>query len=1502
MLRQKSYIGRIFRIAFGITVLAVLFLTGGADAADPDLVVTELIAPDQASVKESIQINWTVKNQGDGTAITPWQDIIYLSNDSQLDDSDTFLYSYWRGMYGGESLALGESYNVSINIGVPNTLPGDYYLIVNTDNYFNSLPESNEDNNIITKPIVIKKSDLVVTYIFAYTNANENIIINWTVKNQGDGTAITPWQDGLYLSNDSQLDDSDTFLYSYWRGMYGGESLAPGESYNVSINTNIPDGDYYFILRTDDYYNYLPESNEDNNILAKPITINKADLLVTEIIAPDQSNVGENIIINFTVRNQGGSYAGEWEDDIYLSNDTSLDDSDIYILHSVEQRYIAAGESYTESFDIRIPDMPIGDYYIIVKTDGSDLVVESKEWNNALMRHMAIGIDGGFSEIASNQSTLVEDLLSQKANLSSGIVKGDLNGTFSFTDFEIVSVNSGSFAGKGFSKGEWLATLEGTSYRGRWEGVSYFIPAEKRIYLKGSIAGGEASGIVEGYLTESIPDSGIYDRYHATWRLGRLADRITSVTLNLEGNLSFQGSSGYPSTRIYVLQTSVEGTTFGDYKENLSTVLTHLRVSDETNPYHGQGFSIISYTSNSGQGEGWAYNRLVASGKTELRGMFTRPLQGIVYGTLDETSLPRKLSFTIERIDLGLPPAPDLRVKIWGPQRLSPGQTVEYIIEYSNIGLKTMEYVDLIAKLPLTAKYLSSTNTGTFNSYSNEVTWNIANIKPKSNAYLSTKNTIVWGLPVDTLVQTVVYIPLNKKEVYVDPSILSIFTALEERADYANVTGTISNATTSASFDFNVSVTEVSQNIDPSLEVTKTGDGIIHYHWKFTADGHSTDYVDLTLNMAERASEMAETSIETRDAVAARNEHGSFLDALLSEGLIGQATHDNLAEWNDFRPIIPFLRQGIGNLPYVGWIERLFPQGTPFGSKFANDALWNEIKYNLFQKIQERGEIWGETNPNTLNDINSLDSLYELFKKKQSQATSLGTSVIAPARDPNIKYGPEGFVLPSQKLNYTVEFENEGEGIAFGVYFIDILDEDLDATTLEIGPVISTIDGSVIAPVGTYNPSTRTITWLVGEVGSNEGGYANLSVNFRGNAEEGTEIINYATVYFPSVPETTRTNGIVSVVDITPPRYSNVNQNKSVVTAGESVEVSSYWQDGVQLNYTWLETNESGTWQNVSYIKLSGSEAWSNFTIQTIREGVACWRIHANDTAGNENSTSMLCFDVQPSLDAMPPLSITEPGLLAAGVTWLNFTWNNPPDADFSHVMLYLNDSFITNVYAPQNFYNVTGLSPDTFYELSTQTVDTSGNMNETWLNATARTLSLPDMAPPAGVDLLHNTTYSQTYINWTWTDPADSDFANVSVWIDGVFKDNIQKAIQFYNATGFVPDTEHTIATRTIDSNGNINQTWQNHTARTAPEVTIPPVKVKLTFIVTDNNLPIANATIQSGGNFRGETNENGTVAFEVPIGVYKYAVREKGYVRATGTVTVADETTVNVKLTPRK
>ena len=122
------------------------------------------------------------------------------------------------------------------------------------------------------------------------------------------------------------------------------------------------------------------------------------------------------------------------------------------------------------------------------------------------------------------------------------------------------------------------------------------------------------------------------------------------------------------------------------------------------------------------------------------------------------------------------------------------------------------------------------------------------------------------------------------------------------------------------------------------------------------------------------------------------------------------------------------------------------------------------------------------------------------------------------ANDPNAKSGPAGDVVAGQRLDYAVDYENIGAGTAYAVYIRDELSDALDAATLSIG------EG------GTYLGSTRTVVWNVGDVPPGGKGRVHFSVNVRADATAGTEIGNVARIIFPSVPQVTPTNPVVSVV------------------------------------------------------------------------------------------------------------------------------------------------------------------------------------------------------------------------------------------------------------------------------------------------------------------------------------------------------------------------------------
>jgi tripartite motif-containing protein 71 len=111
--------------------------------------------------------------------------------------------------------------------------------------------------------------------------------------------------------------------------------------------------------------------------------------------------------------------------------------------------------------------------------------------------------------------------------------------------------------------------------------------------------------------------------------------------------------------------------------------------------------------------------------------------------------------------------------------------------------------------------------------------------------------------------------------------------------------------------------------------------------------------------------------------------------------------------------------------------------------------------------------------------------------------------------------------------------------------------------------------------------------------------------------------------------------------------------------------------------------------------------------------------------------------------------------------------------------------------------------------------------------NNRVQLFTLGSDAPPASVTNLVNTSYVPCHIVWTWTDPTDADFANVTVYLDNVPAGAVPKGVETFIAENLTPDTAHTISTKTVDTAGNVNATWVNHTARTAPApavLAVPP------------------------------------------------------------------------------
>ncbi|WP_167879788.1 S8 family serine peptidase, partial [Methanococcoides methylutens] len=212
------------------------------------------------------------------------------------------------------------------------------------------------------------------------------------------------------------------------------------------------------------------------------------------------------------------------------------------------------------------------------------------------------------------------------------------------------------------------------------------------------------------------------------------------------------------------------------------------------------------------------------------------------------------------------------------------------------------------------------------------------------------------------------------------------------------------------------------------------------------------------------------------------------------------------------------------------------------------------------------------------------------------------------------------------------------------------------------------------------------------------------------------------------------------------------------------------------INWSW--TNPSDTdFDHVELyfdgvLKLNSSSTYYNATHLTANTSYEL-STRSVDYFGNINS-SWINSSVNTTADITAPSSIT--GLFGTpGETWINWSWTNPSDPDFSHVELYLNGVLKLN--SSSTYYNATYLTANTSYELSIRTVDNVGNINGNWINSTVSN----DITAPSSITGLGFTS-GESWINWSWSNPSDPDFSHVEVYLDDIFKLNTSST--YYNAT----------------------------------------------------------------------------------------------------------------------
>lgn len=135
----------------------------------------------------------------------------------------------------------------------------------------------------------------------------------------------------------------------------------------------------------------ITEMDENNNVKSIPVYVNgtadtPADLAIVNINAPSSIKAGAEVTISYQLSNVGEFTAnGTLNDVIYLSKNRTWDKDDVMVGVVSGKVNINPGEQATRSVTGRITNVPEGDYYVIVKTNSTKTIAESKEDNNTIV-------------------------------------------------------------------------------------------------------------------------------------------------------------------------------------------------------------------------------------------------------------------------------------------------------------------------------------------------------------------------------------------------------------------------------------------------------------------------------------------------------------------------------------------------------------------------------------------------------------------------------------------------------------------------------------------------------------------------------------------------------------------------------------------------------------------------------------------------------------------------------------------------------------------------------------------------------------------------------------------------------------------------------------------------------------------------------------------------------------------------------------------------------------
>ncbi|MBE6380963.1 MAG: hypothetical protein E7047_08545 [Lentisphaerae bacterium] len=493
--------------------------------APADLVVSSFSCAASSPVNQDLQLKFTVKNQGSGTAAA------------------SKVYVYSDGVKIGEaaisSMAAGGSITASYTIKANTLTQGSRRIRLVADGA-NTVVESDNNNNGYSRAVTVTaastaKVDLLVSTFAGASEITDSdaFKINFTVKNTGSDIAS---YNKLYIYDDG-VKIGEVFVGTiYGNSTYSGSYTIAAGTLAAGVNR---------IRLVADGENIIAETNESNNGYTRSITVKPpADLTVASFSAPAAAAQNQSVKLNFTIKNSGKGAAESCK--LYIYNDgVKIGETTISAL--------AAGASYSGSYTISAGKLTSGTHRLRLVADGANTVVESDNNNNGYSRAVTV----------TAASTAKVDLLVSTFAGASEITDSDafkINFTVKNTGSDIASYNKLYIYDDGVKIGEvFVGTIYGNStYSGSYTIAAGTLAAgvnRIRLVADGENIIAETNESNNGY-TRSITVKPPADLTVASFSAPAAAAQNQSVKLNF--TIKNSGKGAAESCKLYIYSDGVK--------------------------------------------------------------------------------------------------------------------------------------------------------------------------------------------------------------------------------------------------------------------------------------------------------------------------------------------------------------------------------------------------------------------------------------------------------------------------------------------------------------------------------------------------------------------------------------------------------------------------------------------------------------------------------------------------------------------------------------------------------------------------------------------------------------------------------------------------------------------------------------------------------------------------------------------------------------------------------